>query len=784
MLVARTTPGREGVAASGWPFVLYALTGFSGLLAEQGFEKYVTLLTGATASGAAVVICSYFLGFAVGSAFAGALLKEGAIPRPLRTYGTLELLVGLSCIGFSFGFHRTLAVLAPLQGQLTNPVGKFLARFAFGSILTLPTATLMGASFPLIAHVVDRDDESGGRRWARAYAANLAGASAAALLGPYAILPVVGVRGSLWLCFATTALVFAVTLSLCDRAPDLRSSADVGARRALDADAWLLLAASFASGAIFFALEVLWTHLIGTVLGSSVYAFSSMLLMVLVGLLLSAWRVERGATMAPGFLLQCCALAVLVQLRSWDLAQLGFLLPSVPVGSFYLAECFKLLVAALLVVPSATVLGTIFPSLLRSPALRTPGRSWLLGLLNSANAVGCLSGALLALFVMIPMVGSEASLKIIVALLTTASLVFLWRARPRRPTVVMALVLASFTLFWTVRWRWDRRLLTSGLNVYFGAEQVGPGPADRAAGAISHLLYFHEAAQGGITTVVESTAVQDGRTKTTRTLLTNGKFQGNDAGEAEAQIGFSLIPSQFVHRFDRALLIGLGSGHSALTLKQLGYKEVDIAEYAPGIVEAARTYFAHQNQNVLADPSVRLLLEDGRNVLLTDRARTYDLITIEITSIWFAGATNVYAREFYELAKRRMAPGAVLQQWVQVHHIGHYEIASAIATARVVFPYVSFWYFGGQGMIVASDRTQELEAGREAYLASRLGDAWEHERIPRARLMSVEAVDAMVRELRPVINTDHNRWIEYSTPRYNVSRYDWRAENLAFFARR
>ena len=239
-----------------------------------------------------------------------------------------------------------------------------------------------------------------------------------------------------------------------------------------------------------------------------------------------------------------------------------------------------------------------------------------------------------------------------------------------------------------------------------------------------------------------------------------------------------------MHRFDRALLIGLGTGHSAFALKQLGYKEVDVAEYAPGIVGAATTYFAHLNQNVLSDPSVRLVLEDGRNLLLTDRARTYDLITTEITSIWFAGATNVYAMEFYELAKRRMAPGAVLQQWVQLHHIGHDEIASAIATARAVFPYVSLWYFGSQGMIVACDHPQELEAGREAYLASRLGDAGWSDRILRARLMSAEAVDTMVRELEPVIETDHNRWIEYATPRYNVSSHDWRTDNLAFFARR
>ena len=769
------------MAAGGWPFVLYALTGFAGLLAEQGFEKYVTLLTGATASGAAVVIFSYFLGFAAGSALAGALLERGAIRRPLRTYGTLEFLVGVSCVGFAYEFHRALEILAPLQAQLTAPVAKFLSRFAFGSILVLPTATLMGASFPLVAHVVDRDDESGGRRWARAYAVNLAGAAAAALLGPYAILPSLGVRGSLWLCFATTALVFAVTRSLRERPPATQTSAEAGARGAIDTDAWLLLAASFASGAIFFVSEVLWTHLIGAVLGSSIYAFSSMLLMVLVGLLLGAWRVQRGITISPPFLLQCCALAVLVQFRSWDVAQLAFLVPVVPSGSFYVAESFKLLVAALLIVPSATMLGTIFPSLLGSPALKRPGRSWLLGLMNTANALGCLSGALLSLFVMIPRVGSQASLKMIVVSLTAGSLLFLWRARPRRPTAVAALVLASLTLFYTARWRWDRSLLTCGLNVYFGRAEQG---APYQAHASSHLLYFHEAAQGGITTVVESTVVQDGSSVTTRTLLTNGKFQGNDADEADAQLGFSLIPSQFVGRFDRALLIGLGTGHSAFALKQLGYREVDIAEYAPGIVGAAATYFAHLNHHVLLDPSVRLVLEDGRNLLLTDRTRTYDLITTEITSIWFAGATNVYAREFYELARQRMAPGAVLQQWVQVHHIGHDEIASAIATARAVFPYVSFWYFGNQGMVVASDHPQEPEVGRDTYLASRLGGVGWRDRILRARLMSAEGVDAMIRELKPAINTDHNRWIEYATPRYNVSSHDWRTDNLAFFARR
>jgi hypothetical protein len=43
-------------------------------------------------------------------------------------------------------------------------------------------------------------------------------------------------------------------------------------------------------------------------------------------------------------------------------------------------------------------------------------------------------------------------------------------------------------------------------------------------------------------------------------------------------------------------------------LSTSGYREVDMAEYARGIVDAAR-HLAHLNHNVLSDPHVRLLLE-------------------------------------------------------------------------------------------------------------------------------------------------------------------------------
>ncbi len=788
-----------------WVFLLYGLTGFTGLLAEQGFEKYIALLVGATASASAVVIFAYFLGFALGSWLAGELIGRNRIQRPLQLYGLLECLVGLSCVTFTFAFHPLVGWLAPFQAYYTSPALKLVVRFVFGSALVLPTAALMGATFPLVAQVVDQDDSSGGKRWTEAYAVNLAGALAAALLGSYAIIPALGIQGSFWLCFAIGTIVFALTLTL-RRAPAGAGTqaAETPAPEKLETagqDTWLLMGAAFASGLAFFALEIIWTHLIGVAIGCSIYAFSSMLVLVLLGLLLGAFRVrrilEKQQPIVYSRLFQFAALLLVCQFRCWDWTQALFVVPLPSfLHSFYAVELYKLLVAALLIVPSAVILGTIYPQLLASPVLKQPGRSYLVSYVNTFNSIGCLAGALLGILFLIPVVGSEVAIKAIVAAMLLVSALFLWRERPSRKLIFRAALGSALVMGYAVAWKWDRRILTSGINVYFGRTPPPPAPAagpDEGRVVSSKMVYFHEAAQGGMTTVIETTTETGLKRETVRTLYTNGKFQGDDSagGEAAAQIGFSVIPSFFVSGFDRALLIGLGTGHSAHALKRVGYRQVDIAEYSPGIVNAARMSFAGLNEHVLDDPSVRLLLEDGRNVLLTDTRTAYDLITIELTSIWFAGATNLYSKEFYELARNRLRPGGVLQQWVQLHHISPKEVGSAIATARAVFPCVSLWVFGGQGMITATDHSQVLEEERVrrlAVLAQGLTQSPEDlpklvHRLCHAQLVSPAGVERMVEQLRPTINTDRNRWIEYATPRYNSSDYNWYEHNLRFLAR-
>jgi spermidine synthase len=96
-------------------------------------------------------------------------------------------------------------------------------------------------------------------------------------------MPALGLRGSLWLCFAITGLVCAAT-AIQPLPPRHPTAGETAGRPCGVRGMRLLLAAAFTSGAVFLSLEVIWTHLVGVVLGCSIYAFSWMLTAVLLGL--------------------------------------------------------------------------------------------------------------------------------------------------------------------------------------------------------------------------------------------------------------------------------------------------------------------------------------------------------------------------------------------------------------------------------------------------------------------------------------------------------------------
>src|SRR5262249_46336533 len=146
----------------------------------------------------------------------------------------------------------------------------------------------------------------------------------------------------------------------------------------------------------------------------------------------------------------------------------------------------------------------------------------------------------------------------------------------------------------------------------------------------------------------------------------------------------------------RALVIGYGTGVSSRTLHQAGFAQLDIAELSADIVRMADRYFGDINGTVSREPGVQVHVTDGRNFLLL-QPQAYDLVSMEITSIWFAGAGSLYNREFYQLVKKRLRPGGVLQQWLQLHHLAPIDLLYVLGSVRSEFQYVWLYHIGGQG---------------------------------------------------------------------------------------
>lgn len=592
------------------------------------------------------------------------------------------------------------------------------------------------------------------------------------------IFPAIGLDGGLWLCIGVDVAVALAVFGLMWRTRG-EAGAPTGAVTQAPNAFPALLAIAFTSGLVFFALEVLWTHIVAAAINSSVYAFSSMLFFVTLGLALgsraAAETLRRGKRpMDLGFLFLACAGVLTVQILLWPAVPGSMASMGKTASSFLEGELIRWLHLGLMLLPVTFLFGMVYPSLFRDSRFSGENAAALVGRLGAVNAAGCVLGALLASFVLIPAWGSEASLRAVVAVALCGLAVTLLEGGRRRTAAIAA---AAVTVFAVITPAWNRLQLTSGLNVYFKLTNVKRD---------SKLLSFHEDAYGGITTVVE-TPEPGGTTR--RVLLTNGKFQGDDGQQKDAQLAFTGIPSMHLAQWSDALVIGFGTGHSAGVLRGLGYQRVRVAEMAPGILAASGRYFRGINKAILEAPNVTVHVDDGRNVLLA-HPHPLDLISIEITSVWFAGATNVYSHEFYELVRDRLKAGGRFQQWIQLHHISPREVESILGTVQAVFPHVSLWLFGGQGVIVASKDEHRLLPDRVAalkqFLVHELGGERQAESYMHALLRS-KLVDsgAMRRLLQrgPVINTDWNRFLEYATPRYALSSADWPEINLRHLAR-
>ncbi len=834
--------------------ILFFFSGASSLIFETIFTRLLTYTFGNTAHATSTVLATFLGGLALGAFLLGRWVDRRS--PSLWIYGTLELLVGVYCIFIPNLFALlTHAYVALYHLFHLGPAALTATRFLLAAVVILIPTILMGGTLPALARVVSagrRDFESD---VSRLYAWNTLGAALGTLTSTYALMPYLGVRGTIGLACSINFIVFVAAGGLAAwRSPAPSVPQEVPAKLAIYpafaprlARAILLLGALF-TGAVALAYEVIWTHVLAFLIGNTVYAFGVMLFTFLCGLGLGAQVVARRlrqpdswakALTASQMLL---ALAIFLTLPLWNripdvFAQgltkafeynfLGVVLlllarmiwvgvkirrrmgaPGFPKAAavelaleavllvvpmtantdplwkfettyFVTAELLRFFCAFYLLIVPAVLLGLSFPLLLNLASHDARGVGGSVGGIYAANTLGAILGSVLTGFVILPSWGSLASLKASASvnlLLGLAFAALLLKMTSARKLVLVAATVAVAMVAWASLGNWDARRMSRGSYVYFD-----PGwPIDR-------VLYHAEDVQGGLTSVVT--------VGPTRILLSNGKFQGNNSGEVGAQVRFALIPVLFTKAFDRALVIGLGTGSTLRTVASFPFHRIDTVEIAPHVAEAARLWFEDVNGRVFGrDPRVHLTIADGRNFLLLSRQR-YDLITIEISSIWISGEADLYNKEFYELCRSRLKEHGILQQWVQIHHMRTEDFLVILNTAAHVFPHVAFFLGPEQGVLIASaaplecDYRQLEKYDREPKVREEL-DAL---KIPSTFGLLGEMMlygDSMRQALaqlprfsgRPAsfVSTDFRPYLEYQTPKGNSLPQTTVYDNLSF----
>ena len=183
--------------------LLTVLTGFSGLVYEVTWQRYLATLLGSHSEATAAVLGLFLGGLAVGYSLFGALTRrlvaraqgQGRAAPLLIVYGAVEASIGVFALIFPalFAAVQSLSLLIPHGSAGLG----FALDVALSALLVLPPAILMGGTIPILTQALARSLEDATRFHALVYAFNTAGAFAGALAAGYWLVPSLGLVGVL-----------------------------------------------------------------------------------------------------------------------------------------------------------------------------------------------------------------------------------------------------------------------------------------------------------------------------------------------------------------------------------------------------------------------------------------------------------------------------------------------------------------------------------------------------------------------------------------------------------
>ena len=209
------------------------------------------------------------------------------------------------------------------------------------------------------------------------------------------------------------------------------------------------------------------------------------------------------------------------------------------------------------------------------------------------------------------------------------------------------------------------------------------------------LAYYNEDKAGAVSVVFS-------KDLSVKSLFINGVAV---SGNGEAGKLMSHFPLLFQENPKEMFIVGLGAGNTMRSGVLHGVK-VTVAELVASVREAGPLFVGDWKELAAAGRfSVRL--NDGRNELLRSR-KLYDAIIVDVTPpIYSSGSVNVYSRDFFRLARRKMTKTGVFSIWIPKPCFES-DYFMMLRSLRETFPHVNVWNFPGLPGFLALASNEEL----------------------------------------------------------------------------
>ncbi|HEU4395558.1 MAG TPA: hypothetical protein VFS92_08325, partial [Planctomycetota bacterium] len=682
---------------------LFLVSGAAGLVYEVAWARLLVRIVGGAYPAAAAVAAAFLGGLALGAHLGArwAVRTE----RPLRLYAILE--AGIAA--WALLFPVLLAAAHPVHGWCYRAFGgqpalHMAANLVVAAALLLPPTVAMGATLPVLLRPLSGGGGTVLGGTGLLYGINTAGAAAGAAAAGFALLPALGIRGTVLTAAGANALVAAIALLLDRRAGPTAAAVPEpkGAPAAAPPIPPLgsglpLLVAAAASGFAALVLQMAWTRVLVLCFGSSVHAFTLVLAVFVLGLGLGGLAAPLVGGRGPGRSARLAILWGLAAFLAWRTVPILAELPLVTAveltalqGDYGDALEWQAGVVLRLVLPATLAMGAAFPVLVAAVAESSGvGGPRAAGRVYAWNTAGAILGSLAGGVALVPAIGLRGTLLLAVCVLFAAASIAALRITTRRAWVRAAAAAVPLALgagLANAAPEWPRERLSSGPWLY-GARYVGHSKVqgrsvDRVIrGAAWDMPYFSEGRSGVIAVLRGSEGMLQ--------LRINGKTDAGTGFDMETQLLLGHLPTLAHPAPKTAFVVGLATGVTANAVSSHGLDRVDVLEISPEVAEACRV-FDRVNDGVLDRPSTRVILEDGRKH--AEHAReTYDVVVSEPTNPWIAGVSDLFTEEYFRACRSRLNRGGVFGAWLQSYFLAEEDFRMVIRTARSVFPNLTIW---------------------------------------------------------------------------------------------